>query len=113
MASSMPLPAGVTEAEYIGSMTGTALDLVKCETNDMWVPANSEIVFEGSLSITETAPEGPFGEMHGYVFPGDTHPWPKYNVDAITHRDDAILPVSACGRLTDETVSSLTSSSSV
>ncbi|KAG9661028.1 UbiD-domain-containing protein, partial [Aureobasidium melanogenum] len=54
MAASMPLPAGVTEAEYIGSMTGTALDLVKCETNDMLVPANSEIVFEGTLSITET-----------------------------------------------------------
>ncbi|KEQ58048.1 UbiD-domain-containing protein [Aureobasidium melanogenum CBS 110374] len=103
MASSMPLPAGVTEAEYIGSMTGTALDLVKCEANDMLVPANSEIVFEGTLSITETAPEGPFGEMHGYVFPGDTHQWPKYTVNAITHRDDAILPMSACGRLTDET----------
>ncbi|KAG9693871.1 UbiD-domain-containing protein, partial [Aureobasidium melanogenum] len=103
MASSMPLPAGVTEAEYIGSMTGTALDLVKCETNDMLVPANSEIVFEGTLSITETAAEGPFGEMHGYVFPGDTHQWPKYTVNAITHRDDAILPMSACGRLTDET----------
>lgn len=40
-----------------------------------------------------------------YVFPGDTHPWPKYNVDLITHRRDAILPVSNCGRLTDETVS--------
>lgn len=66
MASSMPLPDGVTEAEYIGAMTGTALDVVKCETNDLFVPANSEIVFEGSLSVTETAPEGPFGEMHGY-----------------------------------------------
>lgn len=42
--------------------------------------------------------------MHGYVFPGDTHPWPTYHVDAITHRDNAILPLSACGRLTDETV---------
>ncbi|WVQ68670.1 uncharacterized protein L199_006879 [Kwoniella botswanensis] len=41
--------------------------------------------------------------MHGYVFPGDTHPWPRYRVDAITHRDNAILPMSACGRLTDET----------
>lgn len=106
MAASMPLPDGVTEAEYIGSMTGTALDLVKCETNDLWVPANTEIVMEGTLSITETGPEGPFGEMHGYVFPADTHQWPKYAVNAITHRDDAILPVSACGRLTDETVSS-------
>ena len=66
MASSTPLPDGVTEAEYVGAMTGTALDVVKCETNDLLVPANSEIVFEGSLSVTETAPEGPFGEMHGY-----------------------------------------------
>ncbi|KAL1301859.1 hypothetical protein AAFC00_006043 [Neodothiora populina] len=103
MASSMPLPDGVTESEYIGAMTGTALDLVKCETNNLKVPANSEIVFEGTLSVTETAPEGPFGEMHGYVFPGDAHQCPKYTVNAITHRDDPIMPVSACGRLTDET----------
>jgi len=77
MASSMPLPDGVTEASYIGALTGHAIDVVKCETNDLLVPANSEIVFEGTLSVTETAPEGPFGEMHGYVFPGDSHPSPK------------------------------------
>ncbi|TVY51186.1 Ferulic acid decarboxylase 1 [Lachnellula cervina] len=103
MASSMPIPDGVTEAGYIGAMTGNALDVVKCETNDLYVPANAEIVFEGTLSITETGPEGPFGEMHGYVFPGDTHPWPKYKVDAITYRNGAIMPVSNCGRITDET----------
>ncbi|KAK9342113.1 hypothetical protein V1522DRAFT_417213 [Lipomyces starkeyi] len=39
----------------------------------------------------------------GYVFPGDTHQWPKYTVNKITHRKGAILPVSSCGRLTDET----------
>ncbi|KAM0328861.1 hypothetical protein ACHAQA_005277 [Verticillium albo-atrum] len=103
MASSMPLPDGLSEAEYIGSLVGSPLDVVKCETNGLFVPANAEIVFEGTCSITETAPEGPFGEMHGYVFPGDTHPWPKYTVDLISHRKDAILPVSNCGRLTDET----------
>ncbi|KAF2159899.1 hypothetical protein M409DRAFT_60490 [Zasmidium cellare ATCC 36951] len=103
MAASMPIPDGVTEAGYIGAMTGTALDVVKCETNNLYVPASAEIVFEGTISITETGPEGPFGEMHGYVFPGDTHQWPKYKVDTITYRDDAILPVSNCGRITDET----------
>jgi UbiD family decarboxylase len=103
MASSTPLPAGVTESEYVGAMTGTALDLVKCETNDLFVPANSEIVFEGTLSTSETAPEGPFGEMHGYVFPGDSHQQPTFKVNCITHRNDAILPISACGTLTDET----------
>ncbi|KAH7065584.1 putative 3-octaprenyl-4-hydroxybenzoate carboxy-lyase [Macrophomina phaseolina] len=103
MASSMPLPDGLTEAEYIGAMTGTALDVVKCETNDLLVPANSEIVFEGELSVSKTATEGPFGEMHGYVFPGIPHNNPLFRVDCITHRNDAILPVSSCGRLTDET----------
>lgn len=94
---------GMSEAGYIGAFTGSALEVIICETNDLFVPASSEIVFEGFLSITETAPEGPFGEMHGYVFPGDTHQWPRYKVNTITHRDDAILPMSACGRLTDET----------
>lgn len=42
-----------------------------------------------------------------YTFPGDSHPQPKYRVDMITHRKDAILPVSNCGRLSDETVSIL------
>ncbi|EXJ72348.1 uncharacterized protein A1O5_04852 [Cladophialophora psammophila CBS 110553] len=103
MAASMPLPSGLSEADYIGAMTGTALDVVKCETNDLYVPATSEIVFEGTLSVSELAPEGPFGEMHGYVFPGDSHLQPVYTVNKITHRTDAILPVSNCGRITDET----------
>lgn len=103
MAASMPIPDGVSEAGYIGCFTGSALDVVKCETNDLYVPANTEIVLEGTLSTSITVPEGPFGEMHGYVFPGDTHPWPLYTVNCITHRHDAILPVSNCGRVTDET----------
>jgi UbiD family decarboxylase len=103
MASSMPIPDGVSEAEYVGAMTGEALELVKCDTNNLHVPATAEIVFEGTLSITEMAPEGPFGEMHGYVFPADTHLWPKYKVDRITYRNNPILPMSSCGRLTDET----------
>ena len=105
MASSMPIPDGVTEADYVGAMTGSPLELVKCDTNSLYVPATSEIVFEGTLSITETGPEGPFGEMHGYIFPGDVHVCPKYKVNRITYRNNPILPMSSCGRLTDETVS--------
>ncbi|RAK94965.1 UbiD family decarboxylase [Aspergillus ibericus CBS 121593] len=103
MASSMPIPDGVTEADYVGAMTGRPLELVKCDTNNLHVPANAEIVMEGTLSISETANEGPFGEMHGYVFPGDTHQWPVYTVHKITYRTNPIMPMSACGRLTDET----------
>ncbi|KAM0251718.1 hypothetical protein ACHAQJ_008039 [Trichoderma viride] len=41
--------------------------------------------------------------MHGYVYPGESHPGPIYTVNKITYRDNAILPMLACGRLTDET----------
>ncbi|KAK9425955.1 putative UbiD decarboxylyase family [Seiridium unicorne] len=103
MAASMPLPSGVSEGEYTGALVGSPLQVVKCDTNNLFVPANSEIVFEGTCSVTERVPEGPFGEMHGYVFPGEAHLEPKYDVKLITHRKDAIMPVSNCGRLTDET----------
>lgn len=77
MASSMPLPDHLSEADYVGAMTGTPLHVVKCETNDLYVPANAEIVMEGTLSTSECGAEGPFGEMHGYVFPSDSHLCPK------------------------------------
>lgn len=73
IATSIPIPDGVTEAGYIGTITGSALNIVKYETNGMYVPANVEIVLEGTLSITETVPEGPFREMYSYVFPRDTY----------------------------------------
>jgi hypothetical protein len=57
MAASMPIPDGASEAGYIGALTGSALEVIKCETNDLYVPASSEIVFEGTLSITERKPE--------------------------------------------------------
>ncbi|KAG7289269.1 hypothetical protein NEMBOFW57_005634 [Staphylotrichum longicolle] len=100
MAASMPLPAGVSEAEYVGALCGVPLELVKCETNDLLVPSTSEIVLEGTISLTETAKEGPFGEMHGYSFldEADGLPQPIYNVKAITYRDGAILPVCVPGR---------------
>ncbi|GKT66155.1 ferulic acid decarboxylase 1 [Colletotrichum tofieldiae] len=98
MAASMPLPEGVSEAEYVGSLCGSPLALVKCETNDIYVPATSEIVLEGSISIKESAKEGPFGEMHGYSFLDEGSFQPLYKVDAITHRNDAILPVCVPGR---------------
>lgn len=50
---------GISEADYIGAFTGSSLEVVKCETNDLYVPASTEIVFEGTLSISETGPEGP------------------------------------------------------
>ncbi|MDW5897965.1 UbiD family decarboxylase, partial [Klebsiella pneumoniae] len=61
----MPLPAGVSEPDYVGALLGKSVTLTQAETNDLWVPANAEIVLEGEISLTETALEGPMGEYHG------------------------------------------------
>lgn len=106
MASSMPLPDNVSEGDYIGAVMGNSIQVVKCETNDLLVPASAEIVLEGVVSISKKDFEGPFGEMHGYIYPGDKIPdMPLFRVDCITHRNDAILPVCSAGRAVDETVS--------
>ncbi|SCV28321.1 related to 3-polyprenyl-4-hydroxybenzoate decarboxylase and related decarboxylases [Fusarium fujikuroi] len=98
MAASMSLPSGVSESEYVGALCGSPLELVKCETNNMYVPATSEIVLEGTISITDTAKEGPFGEMHGYSFLDENSQQPLYTVKAITYRNNPILPVCVPGR---------------
>lgn len=103
LVSSMPIPEGVSESDYVGAILGESVPVVKCETNDLMVPATSEMVFEGTLSLTDTHLEGPFGEMHGYVFKSQGHPCPLYTVKAMSYRDNAILPVSNPGLCTDET----------
>ncbi|KFA79325.1 hypothetical protein S40288_03555 [Stachybotrys chartarum IBT 40288] len=102
LAAALPVPTGVSEAEYVGAMVGKPLELVKCELSDLLVPANSEIVFEGTFSLKDKAMEGPFEDFLGIHFEGDAHLHPLFKVDAITYRDDAILPVSVPGRITDE-----------
>ncbi|MFF7250187.1 UbiD family decarboxylase [Embleya sp. NPDC008237] len=95
-AAGMPLPAHVDEGGYVGALTGSPVEVVRTETNGLYVPANAEIVLEGYLSRDETAPEGPMGEYHGYAF-SESKPQPVFHVEAVTHRDDPILPVCAAG----------------
>ncbi|KAF9776153.1 Ferulic acid decarboxylase 1 [Fusarium sp. DS 682] len=99
----MPIPDGINEADYVGAITGRPLELVKCNTNNLYVPANTEIVFKGTISTTEVVDKGPYGKMHGYVFPGVKLKWPLYKVNKITYRTNPILPMSCTRRLTDET----------
>ncbi|MEU8567821.1 UbiD family decarboxylase [Streptomyces pathocidini] len=107
--SGMPFPAGVDEADVLGGLFGEPVDVVRCETVPLSVPATAEIVVEGHLSHEETAPEGPMGEYAGYLS-GAPRPQPVYRVTAITHRNDPILPVVVAGQPVDEdhTVSALT-----
>jgi 4-hydroxy-3-polyprenylbenzoate decarboxylase len=98
----MPIPEGVNEADFIGGYIGEPLDVVRCETVDLEVPATAEIVIEGTLSVSEVAPEGPMGEFPGFTYPGDSVPKPIYNVTALTHRTDPILPVVVAGHPVEE-----------
>jgi phenacrylate decarboxylase len=91
--AALPVSEGVSEGEYVGAMAGKPLDLVKCELSDFLVPANSEIIIEGIFSFTDKALEGPFGDFLGIVFDNDQHMHPLFKVDAVTYRNDAILPI--------------------
>jgi UbiD family decarboxylase len=101
MVSGMPIPKWTNETDFIGALTGSPVDVVKCETNDLRVPANCEIVFEGTVSTSETAPEGPMAEHHGLLFPASRF-CPVFNVDAVTYRQNPILPICVAGRAAEE-----------
>lgn len=96
LVASATLPQGVNEVDTIGALRGKPLEVVKCETVDLEVPATSEIVIEGEVSPYERREEGPFGEYSGYQFPARDKK-PVYKVTAITHRHDPILTVACPG----------------
>ena len=100
--SGMPLPAWVDEAAYVGAYFGAPVDVVRCETVPLEVPAHAEIIIEGYLSHEETAHEGPMGEYAGYITRGEGQPKPVYNVTAVTYRTGAILPISVAGEPVEE-----------
>lgn len=99
--SSMPLVPYQDEADYLGGYFGEPIDVVRCETIDLEVPASSEIVIEGHMSVEREFNEGPFGEFAGYVATAKSLQ-PVYHIECITHRDQAIWPFVAEGRPTDE-----------
>lgn len=87
---------GVSEAEVAGGIRGEPVKLVKCRTVDLHVPANAELVIEGTIAPGDLLPEGPFGEFPGYVVTGE-HDREVLRVSAVTHRDRPILPVTVFG----------------
>ncbi|MBI4319460.1 MAG: UbiD family decarboxylase [Chloroflexi bacterium] len=101
IASSFACATRANEADIAGGLRVEPVQLVKCETNDLLVPADSEIVVEGVILPHERLPEGPFGDISGYrTLP--RRPRPVYRVTCVTHRDNPILPVAASGGPTNE-----------
>ncbi len=89
------LPKKVNEVDYAGALLGEPVELVKCETNDLLVPANAEIILEGEISTTDKVFEGPFGEFPGYRTSGTMRP--LCTINAVTYRRDPIIAISNAG----------------
>ncbi|MEE8471728.1 MAG: UbiD family decarboxylase, partial [Dehalococcoidia bacterium] len=105
LASQIKAPKGVDEAAIAGAFRGSPLEMVKCETIDVDVPANAEIVIEGVTVPGERVMDGPFGEFPGnYItLMGTTQSetW-VIKVTAITMRKDAIFQAMLTGKPTTE-----------
>ena len=85
ISSSIISKGGADELAIAGGFRNKAVDVVKCETNDMLIPANAEMVIEGEVLLDQTHPEGPFGEMYGYLGLKKEENF-VMNVTCITHR---------------------------
>ncbi len=96
-AATAPLPDGLDEFLLAGYLRRKSVELVKCETNDLEVPANSDFVIEGYVDPKEPLrDEGPFGDHTGfYTLP---EPYPVFHVTAVTHRKDAVYPATIVGQ---------------
>ena len=96
-----PLPAEMNEYDYAGGLRGEPVDLVKCETVDLEVPASAEIVIEGEIPPDERRMEGPFGEWMGH-YGGKPGPRPVIHVHCITHRNNPIFRGALEGKPVNE-----------
>ena len=91
-----PLPDGLDEFLLAGYLRKKSVELVKCETNDLEVPANADFVIEGYVDPREPLRmEGPFGDHTGYYSLADLYP--VFHLTAITHRRDAVYPATIVG----------------
>ena len=94
-AATAPLPDGLDEVLFAGFLRKKSVELVKCETCDLEVPADADFVLEGYVQPGELRDEGPFGDHTGFYTPVD--PYPVFHLTAITHRKEAIYPATIVG----------------
>ena len=100
MGAVTPIPETLSEAQFSGLFRGKATQLVKAKTQPLLVPANAEIIIEGTVSATGTRPEGPYGDHTGYY--NAVEPFPLMTVTAITKRQDPVYLSTYTGRAPDE-----------
>jgi 4-hydroxy-3-polyprenylbenzoate decarboxylase len=94
-AATAPLPDGLDEILFAGFVRKKSVELVKCLTNDLEVPADVDFVLEGYVQPGETRPEGPFGDHTGFYTAVEDYP--IFHLTAITHRQNAVYPATIVG----------------
>jgi 4-hydroxy-3-polyprenylbenzoate decarboxylase len=91
----LPLPPDLDEMLFAGFLRGKPVEMVRCQTCDLEVPANAEIVLEGYLQLGELRAEGPFGDHTGFYSLEDEYP--VFHVTCMTHRKNPIYPATIVG----------------
>src|SRR5262249_32065868 len=95
--ASAPLPPTIDEFLFAGFLRRSPVELARCVTCDLEVPAEAEIVIEGYVAPAEPlVTEGPFGDHTGFYSLADLYP--RVHVTAVTHRRGAIYPATIVGR---------------
>ncbi|TDE41105.1 UbiD family decarboxylase [Antarcticimicrobium sediminis] len=100
LSAALPLPETVSELGFAGVFSGARPRLVPAKTVPLMVPADAEMVIEGWVDPTETAPEGPFGDHTGYY--NAPEPFPVMTVSALTTREAPLYLSTYTGRPPDE-----------
>jgi 4-hydroxy-3-polyprenylbenzoate decarboxylase len=95
-AATAPLPENINEYILAGFLRKKKVNMVKCITNDIFVPEDADIILEGFVDPSEDMVwEGPFGDHTGFYSLADWYP--KFHVTCITHSDKAIYPATIVG----------------
>jgi len=95
-AATAPLPRDIDEMVFAGMLRKKSVEMIKCETVDVEVPAHSEIVLEGYVKMDELRREGPFGDHTGYYSLADDYP--VFHITCITHRKNPIYSATIVGK---------------
>lgn len=95
-AATAPLPKMIDEMIFAGYLKKKPIEMTKCITNEIYVPAHAEFVLEGTVDLDELRMEGPFGDHTGYYSLSDLYP--VFHIEKITHKKNPIYPTTIVGK---------------
>jgi 4-hydroxy-3-polyprenylbenzoate decarboxylase len=96
MCSILPLPEDVDEIAFAGFLRGASVPMVRARTLDLMVPANAEIVLEGTVPPAERRVEGPFGDHFGHY--SEAAEFPVFHVTQLSRRRDPMYVATVVGK---------------